>query len=206
MREQEMRLRVFRFLRTRMRNMIMPATVGIGLAIGGCDGPVPVYSASLQDSAAPSKSDVLGPDSPATGPDLPMADTRDGRLAEDAASDISFVQDVSAADQRDAVATADLDTGSDGAGPDDAVADVWAKKDANPNQDATGMKYFAPFLDGATVPVDGAAETGAIVTKYIAPILDSGLKDSLPIRYGAVTPDGGSDSAFYTLYMAPQQG
>jgi len=38
MREQDMRLRVERFLRVRLRNMLMPATLGLGLAIGGCNG------------------------------------------------------------------------------------------------------------------------------------------------------------------------
>jgi len=38
MREQEMRMRVVRFLKIRMRNAILPATVGIGLAVGMCEG------------------------------------------------------------------------------------------------------------------------------------------------------------------------
>lgn len=36
MREREMRQRVERFLQTRLRNMLMPATLGLGLALGGC--------------------------------------------------------------------------------------------------------------------------------------------------------------------------
>jgi len=61
MREQEMRMRVFRFLKARMRNMIMPATVGIGLAVGGCakETSTPIYSAPLQDSGPPAQTDVL---------------------------------------------------------------------------------------------------------------------------------------------------
>jgi hypothetical protein len=37
MREREMRERVERFLRTRLRNMLLPATIGLGLAVGACD-------------------------------------------------------------------------------------------------------------------------------------------------------------------------
>ena len=37
MREREMRQRVERFLQTRLRSMLMPATLGLGLAIGGCN-------------------------------------------------------------------------------------------------------------------------------------------------------------------------
>jgi hypothetical protein len=77
MREQDMRLRVERFLRVRLRRMLMPATLGLGLAIGGCnsdglntdDGgnplakkdaaaktdagpvPVPMYIAAVPDAA-----------------------------------------------------------------------------------------------------------------------------------------------------------
>ncbi len=36
MREREMRQRVERFLQIRLRNMLMPATLGLGLALGGC--------------------------------------------------------------------------------------------------------------------------------------------------------------------------
>jgi hypothetical protein len=37
MRERDMRLRVERFLQTRLRSMLMPATLGLGLALGGCN-------------------------------------------------------------------------------------------------------------------------------------------------------------------------
>lgn len=37
MRERDMRLRVERFLQSRLRSMLMPATLGLGLAMGGCD-------------------------------------------------------------------------------------------------------------------------------------------------------------------------
>jgi hypothetical protein len=37
MREREMRQRVERFFQTRLRSMVMPATLGLGLALAGCD-------------------------------------------------------------------------------------------------------------------------------------------------------------------------
>lgn len=37
MREKEMRQRVERFLQTRLRAMLLPATLGLGLALGACD-------------------------------------------------------------------------------------------------------------------------------------------------------------------------
>jgi hypothetical protein len=36
MRERDMRLRVERFLQSRLRSMLLPATMGLGLAVGGC--------------------------------------------------------------------------------------------------------------------------------------------------------------------------
>jgi len=57
MRERDMRLRVERFIQTRLRSMLMPATLGLGMALGACDGEG--LSANdggeppvLQDSAA----------------------------------------------------------------------------------------------------------------------------------------------------------
>ncbi|HEX7501492.1 MAG TPA: hypothetical protein VF524_14510, partial [Polyangia bacterium] len=37
MREREMRERVERFLQIRLRNMLLPATLGLGLAVGACN-------------------------------------------------------------------------------------------------------------------------------------------------------------------------
>ncbi len=69
MRERDMRLRVERFLQSRLRSMLMPATMGLGLALGGCAsdalvaddggkrdgvavdvGPAPKYMAQLPDA------------------------------------------------------------------------------------------------------------------------------------------------------------
>jgi hypothetical protein len=56
MRERDMRLRVERFLHARLRNMLMPATLGVGLALGGCasDG------LSADDGGSTAKKDTAG--------------------------------------------------------------------------------------------------------------------------------------------------
>ena len=92
MREHEMRMRVFRFLKARMRNMIMPATMGIGLAVGACKTEglviqdaqahkdavaIPIYSAVFPDSSVSTEGDVPRADSAAPRPDLLAADTAD---------------------------------------------------------------------------------------------------------------------------------
>jgi hypothetical protein len=77
MRERDMRLRVERFIQTRLRSMLMPATLGLGMALSGCDGdglsandagdptvhqdaantdagsppPVPMYIAAIPDAS-----------------------------------------------------------------------------------------------------------------------------------------------------------
>jgi hypothetical protein len=74
MQERDMRRRVDHFLRTRLRSMVMPATLGLGLALGGCNsdglstddggdavvkkdagnadnGAVAIYSAVVPDAA-----------------------------------------------------------------------------------------------------------------------------------------------------------
>jgi hypothetical protein len=80
MREQEMRTRVFQFLKARMRNMIMPATVGIGLAVGGCakEGVVPVYGTPSWEDASSSTDIVDRADAQAAPADA-VADTSQGR-------------------------------------------------------------------------------------------------------------------------------
>lgn len=55
MRERDMRDRVQNFLRTTMRNVVMPASVGLGLALAGCGGsdePVAKYMGPMPDATA----------------------------------------------------------------------------------------------------------------------------------------------------------
>lgn len=82
MREREMRERVHRFLRVRLRNMLMPATLGLGLALGGCDGDALSTDdggdpAVQQDAATQSDSGTVGvkyiAQIPDAGPELPVA-------------------------------------------------------------------------------------------------------------------------------------
>ena len=78
MRERDMRLRVERFIQTRLRSMLMPATLGLGMALAGCSGdglstddggePIAKQDAdSKQDSMATPKYIAPMPDA---GPDL----------------------------------------------------------------------------------------------------------------------------------------
>ncbi len=88
MREQDMRNRVERFLRVRLRSLLMPATLGLGLAIGGCNsdglstddggdptakqdaaGGNPIYSAPTPDAGAGKEVPVAQPDYMAQMPD-----------------------------------------------------------------------------------------------------------------------------------------
>lgn len=69
-REQEMRMRVLRFLKIRMRNAILPATVGIGLAVGGCvkEPGVVLYMAPMPSDAS---AEVMPPGVPIYGAFFP---------------------------------------------------------------------------------------------------------------------------------------
>ncbi len=94
MREREMRERVERFLQIRLRNMLLPATLGLGLAVGACntdslntdDGGDQI---AKKDSGSDSGSMVMkymaqipdaGPDLPAAMPDY-MAQMQDAKIA-----------------------------------------------------------------------------------------------------------------------------
>jgi hypothetical protein len=95
MREQDMRQRVQRFLQARLRNMLAPATLGLGLAMAGCpssgndatddagalvnqDGApdqqfAPAYMAQLPKDAGPDQATTkyIAP-IPDAGPELPL--------------------------------------------------------------------------------------------------------------------------------------
>ncbi len=54
MRERDMRDRVQNFLRATMRNVVMPASMGLGLALAGCGGsdePVSKYMGPMPDAS-----------------------------------------------------------------------------------------------------------------------------------------------------------
>ena len=82
MREQDMRLRIERFMKARLRNMLMPATLGLGLVVGGCNGdalstddggdPLVKQDAAAQtDTGDPSVKYMA--QMPDAGPELPIA-------------------------------------------------------------------------------------------------------------------------------------
>jgi hypothetical protein len=96
MREREMRQRVERFLQARLRSMLLPATLGLGLAVGGCnsDGP------SADDGGDKTVNEDAGSVAPMylaqipdAGPDLPMPVPFYGAvtLRSDAAPDLNRV-------------------------------------------------------------------------------------------------------------------
>jgi hypothetical protein len=74
MREREMRERVERFLQTRLRNMLLPATLGLGLAVGACD-TAPLDTSDGGDQIVKKDSGSVGmkymAQIPDAGPDLP---------------------------------------------------------------------------------------------------------------------------------------
>ena len=74
MREREMRERVERFLQTRLRKMLLPATLGLGLAVGACDTS-PLDTSDGGDTFAKKDSGTVGmkymAQIPDAGPDLP---------------------------------------------------------------------------------------------------------------------------------------
>lgn len=179
MREKEMRLRVFRYLKARMQNMIMPATVGIGLAVaGGCtdSSAVALYSAPAYEDAAAVKQDVpANPDSVradvASLADLPANTTPDGPGAADAL-----------------LADAATDENALDAHRPDGATDVAPGKDGSP-------------FDGGIL--DTQSDGAPIVSKYIAQMPDAATDSATPVaRYMAVMPDASPDRSVVALYMA----
>jgi hypothetical protein len=185
MREQEMRLRVFQFLKTRLRNMIMPATVGIGLAVGGCTS-ASLYSAPVQPDAAKhddvasqadlapaSDTNVVSHDvvlaDVAQTPDVPLADSR------------PHEEDSEAVDGRVAI-----DLGNKDAGAIDSPSDY-------------AVKYMGP------APLDAGYDS--FLTKYMGgplytAVIPDAASDTAPVvRYGTPTPDGGISMPMYTAPM-----
>jgi hypothetical protein len=188
MREQEMRQRVFCFLKARMRNMLMPATVGIGIAMGGCTTSTPIYSAPLTNDAAQTVGDVLGQDSPVPGSDLPLVDTRDAMVEADAAPDLPSV------DTRDAMVAAD--------GAPDLAPDL-ARDNASPADKPAGTDSTA--IDGgksdAVAALDSNDDLGVNVTKYSAPVRDAGIElGAIEVYSAPVMPDAAADSGLAVRY------
>lgn len=224
MREQEMRQRVFQFLKVRMRNMLMPATLGIGLAVGGCSQstslkdppdsaadtgkdtqmPIPIYAGSFGDSSVPGMPDGPSPDLASSGPEAQP----DAGLPRDVPI---YGSDMSRLDQRKADGQ---NVSAPDAAPDQAVALDGAaidgrKPDGGP--ETSIVKYMAPFDAGRDAGVeagrDAGADLGGIAPVYIAPLYMAQMSDAAPaderpaVRYLAQMPDS---SVVSPLYMAPQ--
>jgi hypothetical protein len=179
MREQEMRSRVFGFLKARMRNMIMPVAVGIGLVAGGC---AKTEDTGAQPSdAAKVKCDVNHDDVLAVGPEVPPSETREAPMASDVAVDQSVADQAPATDATDS-------------GFAVAAMDVFAPMDGNTPIDQrlpeTGSKYGVPNpMDSGN---DRGGEAGPIIAKYLAPTPDAAIDLGLVVRYMAPMLDSGA--------------
>jgi hypothetical protein len=203
MREREMRQRVERFLQTRLRRMLAPATIGFGLAVApGCP------SSGLQsgdDAAAVAKKDAapdqqepmplymvqFPPDSSAPG----NADLRADQVT---TKYIAPVPPDAAPDQQAVVA--DVAPVVPDAGRDLQAVPLYMVQfppDAGADQVAT--KYMA------SIP-DAAAEVPMAQPEYIAPIPK--LDASPALRYMAQMPDAapeiGGAVAVYLAQLPPQ--
>ncbi len=210
MREQEMRQRVFQFLKARMRNMLMPATLGLGLAVGGCsqstalkDSPDSANDTSATDTAMPIPIYmVVSPDA-----NFPVSDGQDPNPEKtDAIADLAnggLPEATPVYGSRDAIGLPDAAQKPDQAVALDGAAMDAGKPDGGPETSIT--KYMAPILDaGRDAPGrDAGADQGGIAPVYIAPVyIAQTPPDAKPaVRYLAQMPDS---SAVSPLYMAPQ--
>jgi hypothetical protein len=169
MRELEMRQRVERFLQSRLAKMLMPATLGLGLAVGGCGSNT---LEAGQDSAVvleagsadgPSADKQIPPDAKLNdlGPEHDAGSINVKYMAQmpDAASDIGGAIALYMAPAPDSgavmryMAPQPVDAGN----ADRAVALYMAP---TPDSGAV-MRYMAPQ------PVDASAERG-VVALYMA--------------------------------------
>lgn len=231
MREHEMRMRVFEFLKARMRNMLLPATVGIGLAVGGCakegtgDGDasahldaIPIYSAPLPDGGTTSgDAAVPQPDGARPGEDLAPGKA-EVAVAPEVGAEASNGSDVSVADgasSKDGAMGPDQAVALDSAGRDSGGidgADRDARSDAGRRDSALPdivALYIAPIPDAALgdvatkyiAPNPDAADKPGPVPLYMAVLPDAGAADAMAVRYSAVMPDAGLGPL--PEYMAP---
>jgi hypothetical protein len=218
MREYEMRQRVFRFLKVRMRNMIMPATLGLGLAVGSCSDPQAVTGNQDANDAAGTKPipiySVVFPDGSAPGSDLAPEDSSVPQPRQDAVADVgresgpevvpvySAPTDVLPPDLRKAdgpdAATSDVAPPSDQAVALDTTAiDVGRPGDAGADLGGVYPEYIAPIPDAGR-------DLGSITVKYIAPIPDAGRElGGITPDYIAQIPDAGAETPA-VRYMAQQ--
>ena len=141
-----------------MRHMIMPATIGIGVAVGGCgqNHAVYMYGAQMLTDAAMSTPDVQGSDTTlasydSQSADLARKDATDQAIAVDGAADGS--------NAREANGRIDESPGIDG----DRDLGVLIAKYLAPMRDAGDdgkpvVRYGAPNFDG-----------GGMAPMYMAP-------------------------------------
>lgn len=180
MREREMRQRVEQFLGVRLRNMLMPATLGLGLALAGCGGD------QLQSDDAASgqtKEDVAHAGGGQSPPDVALSGTDTGRQdagtavpAYMAQMPLDAVQDLGTPDKP---SQPDANSSDANAGKEDAGGGVMMYMAQMPRDAAQdygtpgGMLYMAPVpAYMAQMPVDGGTalrspDAGRVVALYM---------------------------------------
>ena len=195
MREREMRRRVERFIQSRLRNMLMPATLGLGLAVGGCSSS----ALNAQDgSSAVGKNDSSSA----------LVESDSGSVKSDSGSVKNDSGSVLPIPSPDAATADGANTKKDaGFAPrkDAFVADGQGGEDVRPSDAGSAVDGGSPADAQAALDaqaVDSAKQdVGGIGVKYLAQFPDAG-RDLPPIvpPYTALQPDAGS----VVLYMAPQ--
>lgn len=157
MREHEMRMRVVRFLKVRMRNMILPATLGLGLSAGCRDATVETTPTQKRDSAAPGPGFPIYsiPFPPEAGPDGP-SDSPSPDLAAQAPDVPASPETAPVVDAAAAVdePPATIDGGAVEAGTE--VGGMTTKYVGSMPPDAgTVLRYMAPmpYSGGGAVPL-----------------------------------------------------
>jgi hypothetical protein len=184
MREREMRQRVERFIQTRLRNMLMPATLGLGLALGaGCDDDEALNAA---DAGGQVEQKDAGTADQQMAPDAELADASSTKEDLPVTKYMAQIPD----------ASADLP---------DPVLDYMAPI---PKTDASLItKYMAQIPDASTEIPLAAPEYIAPIPRdagiSITPVYSASLPDSgVAMRYMAQMPDSGS-GVFVAVYSAP---
>lgn len=176
MREHEMRIRVFQFLKARLRNTLMPATVGIGLAVGGCtkEGLAQNRDADVAKDAVSDNTPVtlygglVPPDANGGAPDLTMPDASSpDALADANPSDAAPADHALASDAISKKDLAAMDVGGIDSGRDLGAVTKYGV----PMPDAAADVLPAPVY-AAVLPSDAGRDVGII-----------------GVRYGAQTPD-----------------
>jgi hypothetical protein len=178
MRENEMRMRVFQFLKARLRNTLMPATVSLGLAVGGCTKEGLTSAADtgvLKDTnSVPVYSAVMPADANSTLPDqaIPMDVVDDSGfdgLGRD--TPVYGTPDSQRRDTADAPDQGGVDSGAVDGGHDVGIVNKYGVP--IPRSDASADSGRIGELYAAVIPTDARVDLGGIGVRYGAQVPDA---------------------------------